>query len=108
MSAAVITVKNNAKGMFDRLVQNAHRVPAEVERSARKTLSGISGIPVDTGRLAASPRIVARGNEAEIVSDVEYAHYVFGGTEYMDAQPPHISYDSEQFARDLSVEIFRG
>jgi hypothetical protein len=75
-------------------------------------LASISGIPVRTGRLAASPRLEIRGTAALIISDVEYAKFVFYGHKdrgggYVDARPPHFSYSAQDFARDVYEQAFR-
>ena len=107
MSVTVDTSKTVA--MFDRLERNTDRVPGVVQRAAHEVVGSITGIPVgDTGDLAASPRVELHGNdEARVVSSITYARYVFGGTKYMSAQPPHVGYDAHRFAHDIGVEVFK-
>jgi hypothetical protein len=59
--------------------------------AARRTARGVRGIPVDTGRLAASPEVLDSGPFGFVVgSRVPYARYVFHGTRYMAARPPRV------------------
>lgn len=106
---SVLTVDSRrAVAMFDRLARNVDRVPGAVQRSGRKLLDSITGIPVgETGDLAASPRLEMRESNVRVVSSVEYAHYVLYGTKYMDAQPPHVGYRGPAFARDIAIEVFK-
>ena len=80
--------------------------------AARRCLTSISGIPVDTGELAASPYLEIRGTTALILSDVEYALPVFRGHKdraggWVEAQPPSIGYTANDFALDVAAEVFR-
>jgi hypothetical protein len=53
----------------------------------------VTGIPVDTGRLAASvrnPTIRSGDWGFALLTDVPYARYVFRGTPTMDARPPQV------------------
>lgn len=67
-----------------------------METAGRAAQRSITGIPVDTGRLA---RSVHGGAEGElnvtpfgflIASNVPYAPFVFGGTSKMPARPPRV------------------
>jgi hypothetical protein len=88
--------------MFAELAERssqAHRAAADVANATH-----VTGIPVDTGRLAASPRVVETATGAEIVSDVPYARFVFAGTAYMPASPPHV--DGPDLAATVAKELF--
>jgi hypothetical protein len=85
-------------------------------RCGEKALKTVSGIPVDTGELAASPRVEVGGTKEpgvarlRIVSDVEYAKFVFGGHQtrgdtYVDPVPPKIGYSAQDLANDVADEL---
>jgi hypothetical protein len=59
---------------------------------ARAAARDIGGIPRDTGRLEASVRVGYRADSDgfRVVSNVPYAHFVFGGTSRMAARPPQV------------------
>jgi hypothetical protein len=78
--------------------------------AARDTAHAIDDVPVKTGRLANSVRSGGRStrNGFEVVSDVPYAPFVFGGTRHMAAQPPSIPRDvGEQTARMITLDLQR-
>jgi hypothetical protein len=77
----------------------SHVVAAEVARQTR-----VVGVPVDTGTLAASFRVRETADGAEIVSDVPYARFVFGGTAYMAARPPRL--EGPDLAATVAKELF--
>ena len=63
-----------------------------VERELANTASDIekeakNNTPVDTGRLKRSIKADVSGLEANIGTDVEYAHFVHDGTYKMEARP---------------------
>ena len=63
-----------------------------VERELTDTASNIEKdakaiTPVDTGRLKRSIAAEVKGLEANIGTDVEYAHFVHDGTYKMEARP---------------------
>ena len=63
-----------------------------VKRELADTASDIeeeakANCPVDTGRLKSSIKADVQGLEANIGSDVEYAHFVHDGTYKMAARP---------------------
>lgn len=63
-----------------------------VERELQESASIIEkeakyNAPVDTGRLRASIKADVKGLEANIGTDVEYAHFVHDGTYKMPARP---------------------
>jgi hypothetical protein len=93
---------SEADRMFERLAANASRARLAAVDVARA--SRVTGIPVDTGRLAASPRVVETDNGAEIVTDVPYARFVFGGTRFMPASPPHV--EGPDLAATVAKELF--
>jgi len=75
----------------------------------------ITGVPIDTGRLA---RSIRGGSEQlrritdqgfDLGSTVDYARFVFRGTKHMRAQPPKINTDaiSRRAATDINKEIER-
>lgn len=113
MSKPFVTVSTReAERMFDRLAANADNLQAALETGGKKMLDSMSGIPVDTGELAASPRLEVRGTTALILSDVMYARFVFYGHKdrgggWVEAQPPTIGYTADEFARDVADVLFR-
>jgi hypothetical protein len=78
----------------DRLKKVGHKSleqRATLKKVADSTARRISGVPVDTGRLKASVDVASVSPLGfTIASDVPYAGYVFNGTKYMRARPPHI------------------
>lgn len=63
-----------------------------VQRELKSTASDIEeqakqNCPVDTGRLKGSIKAGVQGLEANIGTDVEYAHFVHDGTYKMAARP---------------------
>jgi hypothetical protein len=95
-----------AAAMFDRIGRRAtDDLTPPLKRAAEAGRAGITGIPVDTGRLAASPRVTTRGQEVLIVTDVPYARYVFGGTKYVPARPPNVH--PEALAKLAGREVAR-
>ena len=88
----------------------AHRAGGDLtpalERAAGRAT--VTGIPVDTGKLAASPHVRVEGDEVKIVSDVPYARFVFRGTRYMPALPPHVNAGAlaQQAATEVGGEVF--
>jgi HK97 gp10 family phage protein len=63
-----------------------------VQRELANTASNIeeqakNNTPVDTGRLKRSIKADIKGLEANIGTDVEYAHFVHDGTYKMEARP---------------------
>ena len=109
MPDAITVDVSKAVGMFDRLQANADELGPTVEASARTMAATASGIPVGaTGDLAGSLHVVRVGpTTALIVSKVDYARFVFYGTRYVEARPPHFSYSPQQFAADIAREAFR-
>ena len=93
--------------MFSRIAQRARQTDVTVKRVAAQT--HVSGVPVDTGRLAASPRVTSTEDGVAIVSDVPYALYVFHGFthvggEHIAARPPHL--DGPNLADAILRELF--
>ena len=77
-----------------------------MDRQARQAVRRITGVPQDTGRLAASIEVLdVTDSGFEVGSQVTYAHYVFDGTRYMDARPPRIA--TGAIARSSAVDINR-
>lgn len=108
MADAITVDVGKAVGMFDRLAANADQLGPTVEASARTMLRTVSGVPVDTGELAGSLYVRRVGpTSALIVSKTAYAKYVFFGTKFVPARPPHFSYSPQQFAADVAREAFR-
>jgi len=106
MNISVSVDTSAAAAMLDRLQQQARQLGPTVQHAAQEALATISGVPVDTGALSSSLRVEASGTKAQIVSDVPYAKYVFYGTRYVEARPPHIGYDAAQLADDIARELF--
>ena len=92
--------------------QIGHRATGDMrpalKRAAEAGRSSITGIPVDTGRLAASPKTTVHGDEVLIVTDVPYARFVFGGTQYVPARPPNVHGDAiaKIASREVAREVF--
>lgn len=107
----VIVSSAKAEAMFDRLGRNADNVEAAVQLGGQKMLNSISGIPVDTGELEASPYLEVRGTKALILSDTPYALPVFMGHKdragnWVEPQPPRVGYTADEFARDVAQQVF--
>ena len=86
---------SNLERMLDRLATRAIAAgvaAAAAEQAARG--AKISGVPVgETGQLAAStnpPQVRTVSTGALIYTDVYYARFVFGGTFWQPARPPHV------------------
>lgn len=90
--------------MLERLERQADRADHAVERVARAAT--VTGIPVgDTGRLARSVRVRREDDGAWVLStDVPYARFVFGGTKYVAARPPHVK--APPLADEVAREVF--
>jgi hypothetical protein len=80
---------------------------------AKRVQRGITGVARDSGRLQASVRggaetlreVTAEGYT--IGSKVPYARMVFGGTRYMDAQPPKVPEAAQGAAKAISRDLER-
>jgi hypothetical protein len=111
VKAAITADTTAATRMFDRLAaqSSSERIDPVLQREAEKAAASITGIPVDTGRLAASPRVRMTDDGAEIVSDVEYAGYVFRGTRHphRPPRPPTLRYDARQLGDAVGREVFQ-
>jgi hypothetical protein len=82
------------------------RLDRIVEQVGRDAAGHVSGVPVgETGDLARGFTVRRRGNNVEVVNTVPYARFVFGGTRFMDAQPPSVN--AEAIARDLANAVAR-
>jgi hypothetical protein len=89
--------------MFDGIVERSQNLDRVAENAIRDTV--VSGIPVLTGKLEASPRIRVIDGGAEVYTDVPYANYVFEGTDRQDPQPPKVDFPA--FADQVAEELFR-
>lgn len=98
---------SQAEEMLERIGNQADHLESIIQRAGEEALRSVTGVPVDTGRLAASLRLRVENDQAQIVSDVEYAPFVFRGTRYVDARPPEIDYSAERFAEDIAREMFQ-
>lgn len=72
--------------------------------------SATAAVPVDTGRLKNSLRVVyqADGLKARLLTDVPYARFVEFGTKYVPARPflfPAVEAAQHQIYSDLSVAL---
>lgn len=98
MSVTVTGLKAAQRRLGELGRRGADQTPA-MSREALRVQRSISGVPVDTGRLARSTtggaetlRIV--GAEGYTIgSRVPYAPYVFGGTRHVRARPPRVPGD---------------
>lgn len=104
MADALVMDTGAVERMLSGLEQRVDRVPGAVADVARG--AHVTGVPRDTGRLASSLRVRETDDGAEIVSDVEYAQFVFGGTRYMQARPPTIDVDARTLSQRLAREVF--
>jgi ABC-type amino acid transport substrate-binding protein len=98
----------DALTMFEAIAGRAApaRLDAVVERVGADASGRITGVPVgETGALSRGFTIRRRGDVVEIVNTVPYARFVFGGTRFMDAQPPNVP--AAQIARDLANAVAR-
>lgn len=106
MSMSVEIDASGVLDMFERIGDAAETAGGVAQREAQRALASVSGIPVDTGRLAASPRVSVSEDEAQMVTDVPYAGYVFGGTRYVPARPPSLAYTAAELAAAVAREVF--
>jgi len=75
----------------------------------------ITGIPIDTGRLARSVRgggdqlLNVTDQGFDLGSTVDYARFVFQGTKHMKARPPRVNVNAiaRRAAQDINREIER-
>lgn len=89
--------------MLDEIVERSRNLDRVTENAIRDTV--VTGIPVLTGKLEASPRIRVIEDGAEIYTDVPYANYVFEGTDRQDPQPPEVNFPA--FVDQVAEELFR-
>jgi hypothetical protein len=105
---SVTVDSSRAAAMLDRIAQRAsgNLTPA-LERAADPAT--VTGIPVDTGKLAGSITVRVQGDEAQVISDVPYARFVFRGTRYMSARPPTVNAGAlaQQAAQEIASEVIR-
>ena len=84
---------------IDSIVQRELKETAsDIEEEAKKRA------PVDTGRLRASIEAETKGLEANIGTDVEYAHFVHDGTYAIEAQP-YLFSAADSFLESLEERI---
>jgi hypothetical protein len=87
-----------------------HQTPV-LEVQGHKAAAHITGVPVDTGRLAAGVRnakVKAGPWGFVLLTDVPYARYVFRGTATMAARPPQLpSSVGRDTARAISADLER-
>jgi hypothetical protein len=79
-----------------------------MDRNASIAERQINGIPVDTGRLERSVKVLRATNDGfDIGTDVSYARYVFAGTKYVEARPPRINGEAiaGRTAQDIAREL---
>jgi len=92
----VVGAKRVARGM-EQMGDRAVRLEPALDRSAEFAERQIQGVPVRTGRLAASIRggaeqlLTLRDDGYDLGSAVDYSRHVFEGTKYMRARPPRIN-----------------
>lgn len=108
MPGAIHVDTSRVTRMLDRIATQARETRPAVERAADDAMRGISGVPVDTGELAASFSIRVRGDVVQIVNSAPYARFVFGGTVNMEAQPPQLPSDvAQRLAREVASEVLK-
>lgn len=91
MRTLVAVDAHEAVAMFERLAAASRpysRFYPALQSAAEQGASMISGVAHDTGELAGSIQAGGREGPGLIVSDLDYARFVFGGTSRMGAQPP--------------------
>lgn len=82
---------------------NAEHQKETLEPIARNAARSVTGVPVDTGKLAGSMEVLEVTDSGFAVgSRVPYARYVFHGTRYMDARPPRLP---DHIATDAAAAI---
>jgi len=102
---------SEAVSLLDGIDARSGDLGAAVERVAEKALRSVSFTHKSrSGDLAGSLHVVPGddGMSAQIVSDVFYSRFVFRGTQHAQSHPPQFHYSSDEFARDLSRELFGG
>jgi len=93
--------------MLEQIADNAGNLRPVMGNAASRAAGSVVDIPVRSGRLASSPRVGSvDADSARIVSDVEYAPYVFFGTKYMAPEPPSLRYGPAELAQNIADEIF--
>ena len=91
----------------------AQRLEPAMRDIARYAEQHVTGVPVDTGRLADSitsgseQTVTTTDDSFTLATSVPYARYVFHGTRHMDAQPPRVDthaiagYAEQRIAQEL-------
>jgi hypothetical protein len=113
-ASVVVTGVDSAQRRLRALGRRGADQRGAMEREATRTQRAVSGVPVRTGRLAASVsggadtvRVVGP-NGYTIGSAVPYAPFVFRGTQRMRAQPPRVPAGvAVQAARAVSNDLKR-
>jgi len=85
-----------------------HQQPV-MRQQAQDAARRVSGVPVDTGRLARSIEVLEATDQGfKIGTRVEYARFVFEGTQFVDARPPNVPRDiGPRTARAMADDIIR-
>lgn len=112
---AGLDVKVNVTGgretvrSLNSLGDSAHEQAPTMRTLAKSAARRVSGVPVDTGELARSIDVLLVGAHGFVVGSkgVPYAHYVFKGTRYMAARPPHVPAIGRDAAAAISSNVIR-
>jgi bacteriophage HK97-gp10 putative tail-component len=108
MPSARITTTGvpQAASKLERIGNNAHQQGPTMRDAGRVTARAVSGVPVDTGRLASSIEVLDSSDYGfSVGTRVDYAHFVFRGTKYMRARPPRVPSDT---GRRTAYALSRG
>lgn len=89
--------------------RRAEKQQHTMQQAARTTARQITGVPVDTGKLARSIEVLEATDQGfKVGTKVQYARYVFRGTRYVDPQPPKVPRDiGPRTARAMADDIIR-
>jgi hypothetical protein len=109
MHAMVLRVDvdaSDASRMFANLERLADDFSQTLQHEGQAAAASITGIPVRTGRLAASPKVgPVTEHSARIVSDTPYAKFIFRGTKHIEARPPQVGYSADRLAQAVADEL---
>ena len=111
MATARLTVQG-AEALERKLTATGARARQQtptLQAQGRRAAAKVTGVPVDTGTLAAGVRnaqVKAGPWGFVLLTDVPYARYVFRGTASMEARPPQLptsvgSDTAQAIAKDL-------
>lgn len=95
MAAIEIIGDREAAARLVAMGRRAEALEPVMDQEAERTARSVTGVPVDTGRLAASIEVLGANDRGYAVgSRLPYARYVFRGTRYVDAHPARVPTDT--------------